>query len=308
VSLAFIDRTSLTIGIKRKDMLEKDLLLHQILTDLSKEKFFAKNFIFKGGTCLIKNYLGYVRFSEDIDFTWKDQSIFVGKGTNKIRADLSNIIHKVGGIFEEIAAERQLDFKYLKGNKEFVELGGSNKTCTFKIWYISKVLKKKTFIKVQINFVERMCTKPRKGQLKSLLQGKYDELTLFSEYREYSRPITFMIYDIHEILSEKVRALLTREGVKARDFLDIFFIYKVLRIKPNKVEKCIIKKIEHGLGLYVKYRTNLKVKKQLLERNKIFEWGSERDLLLSNLNEKEFYKFITKFTEYLKILVKKFSN
>jgi hypothetical protein len=48
-------------------------------------------------------------------------------------------------------------------------LGGSNKTCTFKIWYESETLKKKTYIKVQINFVEEMCQKPRKGQLKSLL-------------------------------------------------------------------------------------------------------------------------------------------
>jgi predicted nucleotidyltransferase component of viral defense system len=32
-----------------------------------------KNFLFKGGTCLMKNYLGYFRFSEDVDFAWKDQ-------------------------------------------------------------------------------------------------------------------------------------------------------------------------------------------------------------------------------------------
>lgn len=306
--LDFIDKTSQKLGIDRKDMVEKDLLLHQILTNLSKDKFFSKNFIFKGGTCLIKNYLGYVRFSEDIDFTWKNQSRFIGKGTKKTRLDLSKIIDNVGKIFENIATKRGFDFKCVKSNKEYVELGGSNKTCTFKIWYDSNVLKKRTFIKVQINFVEEMCSRSKKGYLKSLLQRKNDELSLFPEYDEYSRPITFTIYDIHEILSEKIRALLTREGIKARGFVDIFFIYKILNIKPKEVEKCVIKKTNYALNLYIKYRTNLKVKEKLIQENNIFDWRSERDLLLLKLNENEFYMFVEQFTEYLKELVKKLSN
>lgn len=43
--------------------------------------------------------------------------------------------------------------------------GGSNKTCTSKIWYHSEVLKKRTVVNVQINFVEEMCIKPRKGRM-----------------------------------------------------------------------------------------------------------------------------------------------
>jgi predicted nucleotidyltransferase component of viral defense system len=63
-------------AIEQADMLEKDLILHQVLTDLSRNEYFSNNFVFKGGTCLTKCYLGYYRFSEDIDFTWKDQMIF----------------------------------------------------------------------------------------------------------------------------------------------------------------------------------------------------------------------------------------
>jgi len=72
-------------AIEQTDMLEKDLILHQILTDLSQNEFFSNNFVFKGGTCLTKCYLGYYRFSEDIDFTWKDQTIFEGKSQTQIR-------------------------------------------------------------------------------------------------------------------------------------------------------------------------------------------------------------------------------
>src|SRR3990172_4222509 len=78
--------------IKRTDLIEKDLILHQMLLDLSKNKFFSENFLFKGGTCLIKCYLGYFRFSEDIDFTWKDQRVFEGKSQKEFRRYLSAVI------------------------------------------------------------------------------------------------------------------------------------------------------------------------------------------------------------------------
>ena len=63
-SLDFVTQLSPTLKIKRADMVERDVILHQILTDLSNDGFFSKNFLLKGGTCLIKYYLGYFRFSE----------------------------------------------------------------------------------------------------------------------------------------------------------------------------------------------------------------------------------------------------
>lgn len=307
MTLTFVDRISATLNIKKKDMIEKDLILHQILTDLSHNKFFSKNFLFKGGTCLIKHYLGYFRFSEDIDFTWKNQTRFKGKTGTEIRKDLSGVINETGKVFEDIATERKLESKCVKSNRDYVEIGGSNKICTFKIWYDSEVLKKKTFIKVQINFMEDICLKPRNGKLSSLLSGKHEELAaLFTEYSEYFTPVPFDMYDASEILSEKIRALLTRKGIKARDFVDIFFIYKKLRMKPSDVETYVIRKTNHTIKLYSKYRTNLKQKEKLLEQNGIFEWGGEKELLLSKLDEQEFYEFVNRFTNYLKTLVKKF--
>jgi len=150
----FVNEVARVLSIKRNDLIEKDLILHQILSDLSKDEFFAANFLFKGGTCLIKCYFGYLRFSEDIDFTWKDQSAFSGRSQKKIRVHLSKVIDKTGSVFESIAKKRGLDFKCDKSNTDYVELGGSGKTCTLKIWYDSEILKRRTFLKVQINFVE----------------------------------------------------------------------------------------------------------------------------------------------------------
>ena len=230
MNLDFIERTCKIYNIQRKEMVEKDILLHKILDNLSQEKLFVDNFLFKGGTCLIKQYLGYFRFSEDLDFTWRNQNMFKDKSTKDIRRELSSIVNKIGEIFEHLATIMELDYKHAKSNRKYVELGGSNKTCTFKIWYNSKVLMKKTFIKIQINFVEEICSKPIKGELRSLIADKKNildskDLSLLfpEEYNNYSKIIRFTVYSANEILSEKVRALLTREGVKTRDFLDIFF-------------------------------------------------------------------------------------
>ena len=301
----FVNEVARILGIKRRDLVEKDLILHQILSDLSKDGFFAPNFLFKGGTCLIKCYFGYMRFSEDIDFTWKDQSAFNGKSGKKIRAQLSNVIDGTGEVFEAIAKKRGLDFKCVKSNTDYVEFGGNDKTCTLKIWYDSEILKRRTFLKVQVDFVETMCFAPKKGELSGLLTGKQEELeALFpEETAEYAKKIPFSVYDIREILCEKVRALLTREGTKARDFLDVYLIWKRFGIRPEDEEKCVVGKIDFSLKLYAKYRSHLKQKVALLNSGRLFDWGTEKELLLSDIDEADFYEFLSSFEMFLKRVV-----
>lgn len=209
-------------------------------------------------------------------------------------------------MFEEIARNRGLDFKAEKRNPDYMEFGGGTKMCTLKVWYDSESLNRRSFLKVQINFVENICFPSKSGQLSGLLTGKHEELeALFPEYIEYTEKISFDIYDIREILSEKVRALLTRGGTKARDFLDVYFIRKRFDIKLSDVEKCIIGKLNFALDLYGKYRTNLEEKIALLESGKLFEWGEEKDLLLSEIDDADFYSFLKEFQEFLKIIIKK---
>lgn len=123
ISLDFVARLSSALGIERMHMVERDVILHQILTDLSNDKFFSKNFLFKGGTCLIKHRLGYFRFSEDADFTWKDQSKFRGKTAKEVRNELSPTIDAAGKNLEQIASTRKLDFKCSKNDTNYVDLG-----------------------------------------------------------------------------------------------------------------------------------------------------------------------------------------
>lgn len=305
MNLEFISALALKLKIDRVELVEKDVFLHQILNDLSKDSFFSKNFVFKGGTCLIKHHLGYFRFSEDIDFTWKDQTRFRGSAKT-VRRKLSNLINQVGEILESIAEKRGLDFKCVINNNRYVELGGSNKTCTFKMWYNSLEKRNETYIKVQINFVEVIHNQYEEVKLHSIPHKRDEEMAaLYNEYGEYSKDVPFSVYSVKEILSEKVRAILTRKGRKARDFLDIYFIQKQFNIKPSDVERQSLEKISHMLQLYNKYRNNLDAKKKQIEENNIFEWGTEKGLLLKEIDETDFKKFLDEFIQYLKELIKK---
>ena len=305
----FVNELATRLEIKRRDLIEKDIILHFVLHDLSRDKFFSANFVFKGGTCLIKCYYGYARFSEDIDFTWRKQDNFEGKSQKKIREILSKTIDRTSSIFEKIAAERGFTFKTEKANRRFIELGGSDKSCTFKIWYQSEVLNRKSFFKVQINFVEHLCFPFEKRSAKSLLSKPSDELdSLFPEFSQYAKAVSVFTYDIKDIVAEKVRALLTRRGTKARDFVDIYLIHKNYDLDPEDLEPCISRKIELALGLYARFRTNLKEKIKLLNSNNFFEWGRERELLIREIDDREFYSYLRKLEEFLKRFVSSLSE
>ena len=59
--------------------------------------------------------------------------------------------------------------------------------------------------------------------------------------------IKIKAYDLKEILVEKVRAILTRRGIKARDFVDVFLIIKKDKLDLNDFKKQIIEKISDML-------------------------------------------------------------
>ncbi|MCL4381205.1 MAG: nucleotidyl transferase AbiEii/AbiGii toxin family protein [Candidatus Marsarchaeota archaeon] len=141
MNLNMINDISKALDYKRTDLIEKDLILQQLLRDLSLDLFFSKNFAFKGGTCLIKAYTGYFRFSEDIDFTYLHQKMPSGISKKKVSAMFSKLETEIADIFAGIAANRGLDFKNQKGNRDYMEFGGSNRVVTYKLWYDSVVLK-----------------------------------------------------------------------------------------------------------------------------------------------------------------------
>jgi len=68
----YVEQLKINLNLKNhEDLLEKDLLLTLILAEFEKKGLGAE-LIFKGGTLLSRNYLEYHRFSEDLDFVFKD--------------------------------------------------------------------------------------------------------------------------------------------------------------------------------------------------------------------------------------------
>ncbi len=297
--MSFVDEVCRLCGIGRHDLVEKDVILTRIMAEFAGDEFFRENFAFKGGTCLIKHYLGYYRFSEDLDFTWKNQGLFEKKSRKMIRRQLSGIIDETGLLFENICKKTGLEFKSDKQDRRYIELGGGNKMATFKLWYFSETLKKESFIKVQVSFVELLLFGFHKARLKNLVSGKKtDELGFLfpAETKEYTRKIEFDVYDLREILCEKVRAVLTRKGFKARDWLDIFLIEKE-GIAATDIQDAVLKKLRFTLDMYKKYRQNLESKKELIGQD--LAWAEEQDLLLKPIQETEFYAFNKRFGKFL---------
>src|SRR3989344_3914202 len=244
------DFISNRLNIARRDLIEKDIVLSKILFYLSQNADFFQNYAFKGGTCLTKCYLGYYRFSEDVDFTYLNQKDFIGKSNSKIREVMSDKINKLGELIEVIAKKLDLDFKMEKENKRYFQFGGSNAFVTFKVWYASKELEKETFVKIQVNHIEKLNYPIRELNVGPIVPKNLEKDFSFiaSEDAEVLlKPIKIKAYDLREILIEKVRAILTRRGIKARDFADVFLIIKKDKLDLNDFKKEIIEKISDVL-------------------------------------------------------------
>ena len=178
--------------------LEKNYLQTLLLFELSSA--FSKNLIFKGGTALSMFY-NLNRFSEDLDFTYLKE---------KDRATTVNIIQ---------TAFKRINDLYQLGA---IKRRGTNTSLDIEIHIKGPLYsKRKTEQSIEINLSmrEEIILPP-------------STLTLSPIYSDIP---TFLInvMDIKEILAEKVRALLTRKEIKARDVYDIYHLLKNRHVEAN---------------------------------------------------------------------------
>ena len=291
-----IEYISKTANIQQTDLIEKDLLLHAILSELSKNNEFRNNYCFKGGTCLTKCHFGYYRFSEDLDFTFIPQNIFKNKSEKEIRRIISSKLKSILDILKDCSEKLELDFQTEKKNDKYIEFGGSNKFVTFKIWYNSIILNREQFIKIQINFVEEFIYPFENRTAKTIINLNKDKefIFLFPEYTFLTKTPTLQTYCLDEVLLEKIRAILTRKGIKTRDAIDIFLILQKQKKNLIHYKDYALKKTKFMLK-YKKYRQNLKNK----TFDGLFNKNEEQRLLIKPINSEKFLKFEKELTEYL---------
>jgi len=302
-----IDAVSEKFQITQKELIEKDIILHELLTHFSENSYFSKNYLFKGGTCLVKAYLGYVRFSEDLDFTWKNQAVYDGKTPTTINKQVSKESENFGKILEEAASKFGLDFKFEKSNDRYFQFGGGGKMLTLNIWYKSEVQNQEDRIKIQINFLETICYAPENKALSSIAPNDSDLKFLFPN-QPYFEKIIFAVYAPREILCEKIRAILTRQGIKARDFLDVYLICKNFKIDLSEIRDNSLKKLHYSIDMYEKYRNNIAEKTMQLRSGTLFEWGEEKHLLLQDVDDADFISFEKNLEKFLKESILKLTD
>ena len=230
--------------------LEKDYLQHLLLYELYLD--FSSELVFKGGTAL-KMLYGLDRFSEDLDFTFtkedkrKETIKMFEKTLNRLNASYALVSTKRRG------TKTSLDFELrIKGP-------------------LYETTKSPQNIEINVSMREEILTEP---ELK-ILSPVYPDIPLF----------TINAMSSEEIFAEKIRALLTRKLVRARDVYDIYFLMKYKNVRPNTYL------INSKLKLYSKEFSRV-ILKDRIEEIDYGNWKSELSNILRSVPD---YNSITKY-------------
>ncbi len=272
-------------GISALELIEKDFHLNILLSRLNFEEY-----AFKGGTCLAKAYLGYFRFSDDLDFTFINQKLWEGKSTNNIKKVCKEKINDFGKQLEKIG----FDFKFDKADRNFIEIGNNNKLVTFKVYYNSVLTGKSSFIKIQLSFLEKIIFAPQSKELNPLIninQFTNEDQIYFKEFLGFYKPIKMKVYDIKEIVTEKFRSILTRKSIKSRDAIDLLFIYNKFKIRPKDLLGETKEKLLYSINAYEKYKNNLILARDKLQ-NLEFKYNEVRPLVITHFHKEELDNYV----------------
>jgi len=174
----------------------------------------GKHLAFKGGTCLVKAYYGYYRFSEDVDLTW------VG-GKPKEHDFRKNVVEQVMG---------SLGLEWYKDEKVRTGIAGTQSGNVMNYFFRSPEPKEQSSkLKMTVAFKEKLEFPLQEIRLKTIApsKGRRELEALYGDAaKDYFDSATAPCYSIQEIACEKIRAMLTRKAqlVRSRDIVDLYYI------------------------------------------------------------------------------------
>ncbi|HHA18459.1 MAG TPA: nucleotidyl transferase AbiEii/AbiGii toxin family protein [Methylophaga sp.] len=191
---------------------QKDYVVGWLLRAISEHAVLSQ-WVFKGGTCLKKCYFETYRFSEDLDFTIPlEQSVSVDYIKTPIDEAVSWIESNSGLSFPRQYWKVE-EYEKLRGKTSFqMKLPFSGP-----LGLPSKSLQRVKFDLTQDELIEDT------PQLRNL----------HHDYTDVSNPPPqILCYSINEVLAEKTRALVERNG-RARDVYDVVNISRNFRVEIN---------------------------------------------------------------------------
>lgn len=257
MNMQVLDKFSNSLGLNSK-FLEKDVRIHQLLIKISNSTYLRSNLVFKGGTCLVKAYIPHYRFSEDIDFGWRDQTGWEGasaKFTEKLCLEETK---RIIGEMKKISDELGLQFNPSIDEKVDVFINSGGTRLAIHLNYNSRISGEKDRVKMEVNFLDYCIYPFVENKLESILSKLgTDAKFLFPEIDKYRQPVVLNCYSVKEIFVEKVRASLTREQYKIRDTIDMAMIQSTFNLDLYDYEEDAYEKIKFAVKRFSRYLNNL---------------------------------------------------
>jgi predicted nucleotidyltransferase component of viral defense system len=193
-------------------IVEKDYALGWLLAGIFANGRIADSWVFKGGTCLKKCFFETYRFSEDLDFTLRDESHLDETFLKEVFADIGEWVYEQSGV--EMPLDRQ-DF-------DIYENPRGHKNCQGKISYrgpVSPTTGGWPRIKLDLTADERIVLAPV-------------SMPIFHPYSDAPEGgITVQSYAYEEAFGEKIRAL--AERTRPRDLYDVINLYRNTEARPS---------------------------------------------------------------------------
>ena len=193
------------------NIVEKDYVLGWILAGINAHEELAESWVFKGGTCLKKCYFETYRFSEDLDFTLRDETHLDEEFLKPVFGEVVTWVTEQSGL--NIPAD-QLEF-------EIYDNPRGKPNCQGKIAYrgpVSPTSGGWPKIKLDLTADERLV----------LPSVRREVFHPYSDKPEFG--IWANCYAYEEAFGEKLRAL--GERTRPRDLYDVVNLYRHTDSRP----------------------------------------------------------------------------
>lgn len=210
-------------------VIEKDYVLGWMLAGINAQEELAEDWIFKGGTCLKKCFFETYRFSEDLDFTLRNEAHLDEAFLKRTFAEVGAWVYETTGI--EMPVDQQ-EFDVYRNPR-------GKLSCQGKISYKGPVSPTRPLprIKLDLTADERVVLPP-------------ETVEIFHPYSDVPEEgIEVLAYDYVEAFAEKFRAL--AERTRPRDLYDVVNLYRNSEARPEREyfvevlrEKCAFKGIQ----------------------------------------------------------------
>ncbi len=192
-------------------VVEKDYALGWLLAGIYANGEIADSWMFKGGTCLKKCFFETYRFSEDLDFTLKDESHLDEAFLKEVFAEIGEWVYEQSGL--NLPVDHQ-DFDIYDNPR-------GRKNCEGKISYRGPVSPTTNWPRIKLDLTADEC-----------LVLPPVRVPIFHPYSDApDGDIIVQAYAYEEAFGEKVRAL--AERARPRDLYDVINLYRNTEARPR---------------------------------------------------------------------------